>query len=104
MQTGWLSPNGDFYTCKTFDHIGLAEEIIDKFSIHRNDIYHPDKILLDNGWVQITRSLIGRKEQNIFWENFLTEYQKNFLKPYFENNDESVSSVAIMRWKFEMEM
>jgi hypothetical protein len=101
MQTGWLAPNGDFYPCAVFDHIGIAEDIISKLNVTMNDRYHPDDVLLSAGWVQITRSLLGIKEQNIFWEKFLTEYQKQFLLPYFEENDEPLSSTSKMKWEFE---
>ena len=102
MQTGWLAPNGDFYPCAVFDHVGKAEEIISKLNVTNNGNYHADRILLFAGWVQITRSLLGVKEQNIFWEKFLTEYQKQFLRPYFEENDEIISSAAKIRWSREM--
>ena len=101
MQTGWLAPNGDFYECAVFDHIDVARNILDKIAVHRNGKCHPDEILLSAGWVQITRSMLGIKEQNIFWEKFLTEYQKQFLRPYFEENDEPISSVAAMKWQYE---
>lgn len=103
MQTGWLDPNGDFYPCEVFDHIGMAEDIVNDLGLVSRTKYHADEILLQNGWVQITRSLLGIKEQNIFWERFLTEYQKNFLKPYFEENDEPVCGIAIMKWEYEMD-
>ena len=103
MQTGWLAPNGDFYPCETFDHVEVAEDLVDKFNVQRGLKYHADDILMDAGWTKITRSLLGRKEQNVFWEKFLTEYQKQFLRPYFEENDEPVSAIAIMRWEFEMD-
>ena len=28
LQTGWLSPNGDFYPCGVYEHISLAREIL----------------------------------------------------------------------------
>jgi hypothetical protein len=101
MQTGWLAPNGDFYPCETFEHIAVAEELVDKLDIHIGLKYHADDILMESGWVKITRSLLGVKEQNIFWDKFLTEYQKKFLKPYFEENDELIGAIAIMRWEYE---
>lgn len=101
MQTGWLAPDGSFYPCALYEHIEVAREIVDKIGIQRNGKHRPDEILLSAGWVQITRSLICVKEQNIFWENFLTDYQKIFLRPYFEQNDETMSPVAIMRWEYE---
>lgn len=103
MQTGWLAPNGDFYPCEVFDHIGAAEDIIDRLNIQINGRYSSDDILWHSGWVKITRSSIGMKEQNIVWEKYLTEYQKNFLKPYFEENDGQISSTAIILWEHEMD-
>lgn len=100
MQTGWLDPTGTFYPCKVFEHVEMANDLVDLLKIE-SPTYHGDETLLKNGWVQITRSLLGVKEQNIFWEKFLTEYQKQFLRPYFEENDEPVSSTAMKRWEFE---
>lgn len=101
MQTGWLDTAGDFYPCAVFDHIAMAEGIVDDLGLVSRTKHHADEILLEHGWVQITRSLLGMKEQNIFWDRFLTEYQKNFLRPYFEKNDEPICSIAKMRWEYE---
>lgn len=101
MQTGWLAPNGDFYKCEVFDHVELAAEIVDKLNIQRGGRYHYDDILLSYGWVKITRSLLIRKEQNIIWDKFLTEYQKQFLRPYFEENDELIAFSSKARWDRE---
>ena len=101
MQTGWLDTAGDFYPCSVFDHIGMAEGIVNDLGLVSRTKYHADEILLENGWVQITRSLLGMKEQKVYWERFLTEYQKNFLRPYFEENDEPICSIAKMRWEYE---
>ena len=101
MQTGWLDTTGDFYPCEVFDHIEEARGIVNDLGLVSRTKRHADEILLEYGWVQITRSLIGIKEQNIFWDRFLTEYQKNFLRPYFEENDEPVSWAAQKRWEYE---
>ena len=101
MRTGWLSPNGDFYPCAVYDHVEVAREIIDKVNVQRNGSHHPDEILLSAGWVQISRSAIGIPSQHIYWNKFLTDYQKNFLRPYFEENDELVSSVSRIKWDKE---
>lgn len=103
MQTGWLAPNGDFYPCETFDHIAVAEDIVNKLNITIALKHNADDILMSSGWAKITRSLLRVKEQNIFWEKFLTEYQKQFLRPYFEENDEPVSPITKMRWEYEMD-
>ena len=98
MQTGWLDPAGRFCPCDTFDHVAVAEEIVGDHYITA-----PDDVLMDSGWVKITRSLLGVKEQNIFWEKHLTNSQIEFLRQYFEKNDENVSPVAQMRWEWELD-
>lgn len=98
MQTGWLNPAGRFYPCETFEHFAVAEEIIGDYYIAA-----PDDALMDIGWVKITRSMLGMKEQGIFWEKHLTQPQIEFLRPYFEENDEPVSPVALMRWEWELD-
>jgi len=98
MQTGWLDPAGKFYPCETFEHIDVAEKIIgNRF------VTAPDDVLMNSGWVKITRSLLGKKEQNIFWEKHLTITQIDFLRTYFENNDENVSPVSLMKWEYELD-
>ena len=103
MKTGWLSPNGDFYPCDTYEHVDVAEYIVDKLNLQRGGQHHKDEVLLDAGWVQISRSALGQKEQKIYWRHFLTDYQKNFLRPYFEENDEIVCPISLMRWEREIE-
>ena len=99
MQTGWLAPNGDFYKCSLYEHIDTAIEIVEKLNMCCPVRHFADKLLMDNGWVQITRSLLGVKEQSIYWDKFLTEAQKTFLRPYFEENDENVSYVSKLLWE-----
>lgn len=103
MQTGWVDPAGCFYPCNTYEHYDLAVELVARIYPEIMDDKFEDTILLDHGWVQITRSQIGQKTQNIYWDKFLSESQKQFLHPYFEDNDEPISSVSRMKWKCETE-
>lgn len=100
MQTGWLDTAGKFYPCETFEHIAVAEEICGTCYIAA---LSADDVLMNSGWVKITRSMLGMKEQNIFWEKHLTNSQIEFLRPYFEENDENVSDVSKMRWEWELD-
>lgn len=102
MQTGWLDPIGNFYPCKTYEHFDLAVELVAQIYPEIMDDKFEDCILLDRGWVQITRSQIGQKAQSIYWKKFLTEYQKQFLRPYFEENDEPISLASKMKWDYEI--
>lgn len=99
MKTGWLSPTGEFIKCDVCEHIDTAIEIV-------GDNYHASDILLKRGWVQITRSLMGKKEYCVYYDlhHNLTPEQVRFLRPYFEDDNISMDSVARMRWKWEVEL
>lgn len=96
LSTGWLSPNGDFYPCRVYEHISLARKILKDETANR-----ADEKLNDCGFVSITISQLGTKEWRIYWKHFLTEQQKNFLKPYFEDSYLSVGVATKMRWERE---
>lgn len=49
LQTGWLSPTGDFYPCGVYEHISLAREILKDENANR-----ADEKLHDCGFVSIT--------------------------------------------------
>ena len=100
MKIGWLSPSGNFIEVKWGDHTAVADKILmkmDKFF----EVGPSDDKLLNAGWVKITISLLGKKEQRVYWNNFLTTEQKNFLRPYFEENDLSVNKYEKMRFDKE---
>ncbi|MBQ7296439.1 MAG: hypothetical protein IJW86_09655 [Clostridia bacterium] len=96
LSTGWLSPNGDFYPCGVYEHIGTARKILKDETANR-----ADEKLHDCGFVSITISQLGVKQWRIRWKNFLTEQQKNFLKPYFEDSSLSVDGFSNVRWSKE---
>lgn len=96
LKTGWLSPNGDFYPCRVYEHISLARKIL-------NDEYanRADERLQDSGFAEITISQLGVKEWRVYWKHFLTEQQKNFLKPYFEDDVFPMGDIVKVRWERE---
>ena len=99
LKTGWLSPSGDFWECPCYEHICTAVEIVSKFNYMQIG-KSADDILYCNGWAHIGISTFGPNEWRISWKNFLTDYQKNFLKPYFEDYY-PVNSISLYRWKTE---
>lgn len=96
MQTGWLSPTGEFVSCEPFEHLAYAR-------IYSGEENNPDIDLIDKGWVQISISMIGIKEQYIYWDDhhILTHEQKEFLQPYFENNDMPVTFGSKTNWEYD---
>lgn len=97
MKTGWLSPTGEFIECDVCDHFYIARELT-------GEVYHADDILLKRGYVQISCSLMGNREQKIYYDlhHSLTPEQIKFLRPYFEDNDILMDSLVQMRWDMEV--
>ena len=109
IETGWLDPAGDFYQCDVMDHHYFAEcflkDIKNSFDDHRLDsIKDPEEQLENAGWVKITRSIFNR-EYSVIWgvHKTLSEYQKNYLRPIFENKDVDLCFTSICRLEKEME-
>ena len=98
LETGWLSPNGDFYPCGVYEHIECAREILKDKNANR-----ADEKLLDSGFAEITISQLGIKEWRVYWKHFLTDLQKNFLRPYFEDDMMSMGEIIRTRWNRENE-
>ena len=102
LLTGWLSPEGYFYPCPTYEHYYKAKEIIKNLSIKVSYDEEPDEKLIEMKYVQIGISSLGKKEWRIYWKKFLTDEQKNFLKKYFEDIDRDVDSLSLRRWELEI--
>lgn len=96
LETGWLSPNGTFYKCGVYEHISMAYKILGVDYTSR-----PDEMLQNTGYAEITISQLGTKEWRVYWKNFLTDEQKNFLKPYFEDETRLMGYVSLIRWDKE---
>lgn len=91
MNTGWLSPDGEFIECGPRDHVNEADEIAEKlgiFDLTRSS----DDVLLDNGWIRI--SFLTFFEHGYvfsFMKESATEYQKTFLEKYLNENRAFIS-------------
>lgn len=90
MPTGWLSPSGELWKCKYYEHIATAEKICEKFNIPYNNYSYwgQDEALLSLGWCKLAISSLGNKQYWVHWERPLTAYQRYFLNEYFENKEE----------------
>lgn len=104
LTTGWLSPNGEMYTCGSYDHVSTAEELVKKYK-YVSTVYFSvcDDLLMERGWVYIGISSLGAHEWRIGWKKFLTESQKSFLRPYFEDSEIPVSSMSRINWENEFD-
>lgn len=102
LKTGWLAPDGTFIYCKTQDHFYMANEIAEKYGYLQPLGISVDDLIMNYGWVHISISTFLSHEWHIWWNKPLTEYQKNFLRPYFEESEIPVSIGAQACWEREL--
>lgn len=102
-RVGWLGPDGIFFECHNGDHVAVADYIVERYGYPHSlpNAVDVDDVLLNKGWVHITVSSFFSHEWHIYWNKPLTEYQKNFLKPYFEDGEIPVSEAAKACWEME---
>jgi hypothetical protein len=99
LNTGWLSPTGEFIQCNIYDHISVAQDLTCEYR-------RADEVLMKRGYVQVSMNLLGTREWAIFWDlhHNLTPEQTRFLRPYFEDKDTfPVCCSARCRWDKEMD-
>ena len=87
MKLGWISPDGDFIECHSYDHIATATELCKKFG-YKADILErvpDDTLLMRHGWAYVGISELDHNYR-VGWSKFLTEPQKNVLKEYLESD------------------
>ena len=84
IRTGWLDTNGKLYPCKSYEHIGLADVLLKDYGFNNNN-HRPDETLLNNGWVKITITRTLGLSYKAYSYKPMTELQKQFLKPYVDN-------------------
>lgn len=91
MPIGWLSPNGELYKCRYYEHNAAADIICAKMNIEDEMTWKgTEEALYALGWCKLGIYSIGDKRYWVHWERRLTPYQRYFLKDYFENEDELI--------------
>ena len=108
MPFGWLSPDGDLWECKFYEHTATAEEICTKLNIKYADFLFKaeDDALLSLGWCKLGLQSWGERKYWVHWERPLTAYQRYFLKDYFDQEDKlqfPLDSSCVCKWLYEDE-
>lgn len=94
MPIGWLTPLGGMYECEEYEHLNMAKQLVKDYLYDRDNLRSDyDEILLERGWVHITYSYVMRC-YNIYWNDFLSSYQKNYLRPFMENKAISIGKTS----------
>lgn len=110
LKTGWLDTYGHLHECSEYSHMSKARELqlANKYPDIRDSsgrLVYGDDVLLKHSWVYIGYSaggFFGPPQWRINWEYglHLSPAQKEFLKPYFE--EDNVSCISKELWDDEM--
>lgn len=97
IECGWLSSSGEFIPCEPYEHLAVAQELVDDkvpYSV-------ADDYLLDHEWVKIYRESYCGHKWRVNWKGFLSESQKLFLRPIFEDYENDIYDYCRECWKDE---
>ena len=107
LETGWLSPLGEFFEAGLYEHIEVAKRLAEGMNLCDYDFKTNRRISADEqleraGWVYIGIGVYFAHEWRIGWGELpLTPEQRVFLRPYFEDSDIPMNEVAKDRWELE---
>lgn len=92
LETGYIAPNGDFYSCDYFNHLDAAEELFSTFYDYTT--FDKEKELLNKGWVSIhcltSFSMSNFPTYLFVFRGHLTPEQIHVIKPIVEDNWERI--------------
>ena len=100
LNTGWMSPNGDFYPAGYMEHLAVADEIwrMNYGDFPPNDV---DRQLVSFGWCGIHCVTFIDHGFLFSFNRHLTPEQKLVIKPVFEDNKQRIieSSRRDLEWE-----
>ena len=97
IECGWLSSSGEFISCKPYEHMAVAQELV----ANKVPYSVADDYLLDHGWVKIYSGARLDHQWHIGWRGFLSDPQKSFLRPIFENPENDIDVYCRECWEDE---
>ena len=88
---GWLSPDGEFEPCTTYEHTAKAAEICDRFQ-NSGYVKNFDSAIMSRGWIKITMTRFLDYGYRFFGRRLgITEEQKNILREFYEKRREKIA-------------
>lgn len=102
LETGYIAPNGDFYSCDYFEHSDVAEELLITFCNYTT--FDNEEELLKKGWISIHCLMSYFIPTFLFvFRGHLTPEQIHVIKPIVENNWERILKFNQTELKDEFE-
>lgn len=92
LETGYIAPNGDFYSCDYFEHLDAADELLSTFYDYTT--FDNEEELLKKGWISIhclaSFSISNFPVYLFRFRGHLTSEQIHVIKPIIEDNWERI--------------
>ena len=85
LETGWMSPDGDFYPAEYMEHIDVADKIWSEM-YKTSAPLNVDQKLVEYGWVSIHCMTCLEHGFLFNFHKHLTVEQRAAIKPIFEEN------------------
>lgn len=98
IPTGWLSPTGEFFPCRPYEHTSTARDLLHDYGISK-----PEVELLNRGFCSISIVSFFDHGYAIGLRQHLTPEQKNFLEPYY-HGEMGLSMISESREMYEYEL
>ena len=101
LESGWMSPDGEFFPCGYMEHSATAEKI--SGSIWGDVPWDPEDRLMENGWLQIGRIMFGVRRPGFvfFFKGHLSPEQVHLLKPLAEEAQEDIFNYELLEEEFD---
>ena len=102
LESGYIAPNGDFYSCDYFEHLDAAEELLSTFYDYTT--FDSEEELLKKGWISIHCLMSSFIPIYLFgFRSHLTPEQIRTIKPIVEDNWERILKSNQIELKDEFE-
>lgn len=104
LETGYIAPNGDFYSCDYFEHLDAAEELLSTFYDYTT--FDNEEELLKKGWISIHCLTLMSDFVPTYlfgFKSHLTPEQIHTIKPIVEDNWERIFKANQTELKYEFE-
>lgn len=101
LETGWMSPDGEFFPCSYMEHFALAEQICE--SMWGQVPWNPADRLQEYGWLQICRITFGVRRPGfaIYFKGHLSPEQMMLIKPLAEERKDDIFNYYEVEKEFD---
>lgn len=92
---GWMSPDGEIVSCKSWEHTDKAEEILNDMNLMEDDFKNrPDDYLWNHGWIKIYIAQFFGHGLRFSTHGIATEEQRQKMREIWDRIPEYIAKEA----------